>query len=139
MRRIDGQETAQKATLQEVFGRSDRALLRLNIAPGTRVKIGDISHVVEKLETGAKIPRVLVATSPGRPFVQELQKVVNPYFAVCSSVAEAKTQNSSSETSDSDSSSGFAPQLQAASAFGSVQGHEGRSGDRRSSLRRRSP
>ena len=117
LRRIDGQKTAQKASLQEVFGRSDRALLRLNIAPGTCFNIGDISYIVEKLEAGAKIPRVWVSSSPGGPFVQDLQKVVNhPLFAVCSSLTEAKTQKSSSDTSDSDSSSGFAPQLQAASA-----------------------
>ena len=42
MRRINGRETAQKATLQEVFGRSDLALLRLNVAPGTHFNIGDI-------------------------------------------------------------------------------------------------
>ena len=49
MRRINGAETAQKTTLRAVFGRSDRALLRLRITPGTYFNIGETQHCVEKL------------------------------------------------------------------------------------------
>ena len=112
MRRINGAETAQNATLQAVFGRSDSALMRLRITPGTCFNIGETQYRVEKLELGALVPRVWVSSSPSGPFVMELQNLLNqPLLLFCQPATEQKGRISSSESSDSDSSACFAPQL----------------------------
>ena len=121
LRKIAGGPTAQNSTLLDVFGRSDRALMRLKIVPGVVFALGEIPITIEKVEAGAEIPRALCSSATLGAFALELQKVANlPLFELSSSLREVEKAENSISTSDSSDLEPFHPALEqsVASAFG---------------------
>ena len=100
LRKIDGTATAQSATIHDVFGRSDRALMRVKCAPGTAFMLDGERRFIKSVEAGAEVPRVTIAGAGVPALGLALQKVVNsPTFAVLPDEENLQTSDSSNSPS----------------------------------------